>query len=215
MKKLLIVSLLIISSAVSAGQLSARITQINPVSNDDVYALGGWEGVQISYQAKSGLYAFLADEDVDVYALGKAYSIKLQGFGVGVKHDIARGVNVFGQFGVFKLKNSHGKTRVFNEALFYYLNTRWAAVTNHTVYEWDTYEVETEDHTSALEVGIELNHPLGDSWAVGFAASYRGMKIKERLAGYRDVWPPGTHFEYGTSRDFSSFNTSLALIYAF
>ena len=217
--KYLISIVMLFSSTVFAGGFEARMMQMSRISDADIYQVGEWRGVQVSYVSDGGLYVFGADENVGVYPKGKSHEYNIQGIGVGVKHSPLHNINVFGQIGVHRLSSTWGeRERRHNEALDYYLNSRWAEwlPNNQTPHTFNELGVIHDKYTSSIEVGLELMYPLSKEWSAGFVASYRGMKIKETLRGYKDEWnydKTRECWEMGAMRDYSSLNTGLTLIY--
>jgi len=216
MRTLILSFLLFLAFPVWADEISLSLTQKSRMADDDTYQSGGWEGAQISYKFDT-VYVFASQESTAIHTLGKAFDYSMTGLGVGTKIPLSKRVNLFGQVGFYKVKNSWGSTprRERNEGLIYYLNDRYS--NDGKIQNFDAFSVENEN-TVAGEIGIELMQPVTDSVNMGFSISYRQMKIKEIVHGYNDAWrfaETGENWEYGVSRNHSTVNFGLVSSYVF
>ena len=220
MKKWILV-LMVLSLNANAGEWSAHAMQMSRITDEDYFMTGGWEGVQINYQTGNN-YTFFGYEEMSVMPKGRAWEYTLIGLGVGSKYNLTENIRLFGQIGYYHIKNSWGaRRRERNEALNYYFNDRWYGSTyeqvttgQHVVF--DEWSVEN-DNTFAGTIGIEMIRPITKNLNMSFVFSYRQMKIKEKIMGFRDVWDEskGYWWEIDLRRDYSTTNFGVGVNYQF
>jgi len=218
--KILWMVLLLMMGSVQA-EVQVNLMKMVRLSNDDNFYTGDWSGIELSYQFKnSPWYVYGGYEETGVYAGGRIWDYTFKGVGFGMKHKLSDHVNVFGQIGYYFVENSWGGRRAeFNEAGHYYLNSLWqnslpGPYDTGDYYVFDEFEVKNSD-TIGVSVGMEIDYPLSKNWNAGFMVAYRYMNIDEYVAGYRDEWPDGEHWELIRSHDYSSLNLGITVDYQF
>lgn len=218
MKKLMIIALLIITSNLFAGELDLKMITSSFISDDDNYQRGESNGIQLTYVPNKSFYLFTSFETINVYMTDKAFDYSLLGVGFGHKIKLTKHINAFGQLGYYFIKNSWGaRKREFNEGLLYYLNSRYANYNAETKYtSFQEFEVRN-DNTFGGVVGIEMVYPITKNFNSTMSLSYRHMKIKEKVIGYRDAWANDVNhnWQFGTVRNYSSINFGVGLNYQF
>lgn len=212
--------LLAAAECATAGELGVKVTQHSRIADDDMYQVGGWEGLEINYRpTDSSGFIFASIEEARIYPKGNSHNITLAGVGVGIKHNLGKHFSVFGQFGYYFVKNNWGNRREFNESAHYYLNDRWKDSIRHgDYYNFDSIEIDHEN-TFAGTIGFELNYPITQRLSANMGVSYRNMKVRELIRGKRDEWTkyhhPDASWEFDISRNMSTLNYSLGLTYRF
>jgi hypothetical protein len=195
-----------------AGEISAQIYQASQISSSDD-KVNGWQGLQVSYRFDNDIYVFGSTEDARVYPRGHAWDYGIDGLGIGIKKPVHKYLNVFGQIGYYFVSNSYdSKRHNRNEGIGYYLNGKYS---NGRSVRFDEYSIEN-DNTIAGAFGLELVYPITKSWTTGVSLSYRLMKIRRTVRGYRDVWDydkTGEAWEDGSSQDYSSLNLGIYFAY--
>ena len=220
MKRLLIASVFLFAlQGVSAGTLSTQVFTATRIADDDMFQVGGWHGIQFSYQPDNTLsYSFISYEKLAVYPKGKAFDYTMLGLGVGSKYKLTKNIKLFGQVGYYFVKNSFGKRKSkFNEGIYYYLNDRYIHSGGGNYYSFDEYEVEN-DNTYGGTIGIEMNYPITKKLSADFVFSYRIMTIKESVRGFRKAWDAACYpcwWEFGVNRNYSSTNFGVNMNYQF
>lgn len=206
----------LLSFAVQAGQFDVQLTQFHRATDEDVYMVGGWEGIEIKYSPdNTDVFYSISQENARVIPKGSAFTYTFTGLSVGKRFKITKNVKLFGKIGYYKVDNDLGiRNREYNEGLYYYLNDRWRHVFNSVVH-FDEYGVDSAD-TFGGAIGLEMTHELSENLSINFVMSHRLMKIKEKLYGYNDLWKydeTGNRFEFGPNRDYSSTNFGINLEY--
>jgi len=215
--KMKYILMFLISFSVTAGELSFQISELTRDTDDDIYQVGGWNELQVSYQpTDSEGYLFMSYGEARVAPKGYAFTFEMLGLGAGMKREIFKNINVFGQLGYYLIENSWGgRKREFNEGLYAYLNGRYQGASGSSAYKYfNEYEVKN-DNAFGGTIGIEMMYPLSKTDKVGFVFSKRIMKIRETVIGYKDEWGPGSRWEYGNKRNFNSTNFGINYIHTF
>lgn len=200
---------------VNAAEYSLHVSEKFRNVNEDLYSTGTWLGLEFKYQPdNSDIYYFISTEHIAVVAKMRAFNYDMTGFGVGKRYQVAKNIRVFGQAGYYLIDNSWGaKKREFNEGLYYYLNDRWIHSNGGGYLVFDEYGVENKN-TFGGTIGIEFSHKLSKNIDFSMIFSKRFMKIREKLAGYRDAWNGGS-WEFNSDRDYSTTDYSLGINYVF
>ncbi len=198
-----------------AGEVSVQLTQFSRIADGDTSQTSNWNGVQVDYKLDNGVYIFGGKEKATIHLMGEAFSYDITSIGFGTKFNISERVRLFGQVGYYFVDNSWGSEirREKNEALIYYLNDKFS--NNGQIQNFDAFSVDNEN-TFGGTAGIEIVQPITKNLSAGFVFSHRNMKIKEIVHGYNDAWrfhETGENWEYGVSRNYSSFNFGISFNY--
>lgn len=201
-----------------ASEIDVQLLTRSYTTDSDMYQRGQSTGVQVSYIPKDKGYTFISYETVDVLPKGYAFTHKMIGVGAGSKYKLTENISLFGQAGYYFIKNSWGnRKRQINEGLHYYLNDRFIHSNRGDYLNFQEYEVNNDDAIGGT-IGVNMNYDLTKSFNVGMVFSYRIMKIKEEVRGYRDAWDydkTGAAWEFSVVRDYSSINFGLKTDYRF
>lgn len=227
MKKIIALVIVLIPLMAQAGEVSVSLNQYSRMADDDIYQVGTWNGIQISYSHDSNVYYFIGQDTAVVYPNGRAFDYIFTAVGIGFKKKVTSGFNVFGQAGIAKIDDTLGKKN-FNdiEALTYYFNERISQQLPSGYHQaFDSFGVTHDDYAAAISLGAELVTEITKNFSAGISMSYRGLKFHESLSAYRNDWDahnatlsPGqtpTYWEFGIGRNYSSFNTGINLTYSF
>jgi len=218
MKILILVTLSVVLATclkpIHAGELSVSTGLRSMNTADDVYSIGYWNYLKVSYQPEdSGFYYGLSHETAEVRPIYYTHSVSLTGLFVGIKTNVTQNVRLFANVGYYIVKNNFGgKQRKHVEGFYYYLNDRFGGAP----YVFDEYDLITSKDTVGAEIGIEITQPINDNWSVGFTASHRLLKISETIAGYRDDWTAINStwkWQQQSIRDYSSTDFGVGVNY--
>ena len=225
-KTLIPTIVLFIASAwnASAGELSLSLSQRSLDNADDVFSVDKWDAMQLSYSPdNSDMYYFISKESFDVSPIYTAWTYNMVGLGVGTRAKLTQRIRLFGQIGVYKVKNSWGgRHRRFNEGLYYYLNRRfygsqttfYSPPDGPPYYEFKDYSVKNKKYTIGGTIGLELLQPISDNITAGFSISKRIIKIHEEINAYAYDGESG-NWAHTPNRDYTSTSYGLSLNYAF
>lgn len=219
------ISLMLFISQAKSDEIDVKLIERSNLADEDIFQVGSWEGVQVSYHEDS-IYMFWSIEEASIFPNGyHAFDYMMYGAGFGSTVKINKHFRAFGQVGLYKIVNSWGgRKRKPSEALEYYLNRKWYGLSEFyrgdggtEWYSFDEYEVKNSNAITGT-VGIEMLFDLADKWNLGASISYRLLKINEKISGYRNEWSergPGHYWTTSQRRNYSSINLGFNLRYIF
>ncbi len=218
-------ALLLVSMPVLASELEFQIVERSNMADEDTFQVGRWVGLQVSYTPKEDFYWYGSLERAEIHVNSyRAFDYGMLGFGVGSKTQISNRISVFGQVGLLGIFNSWGdRKNGESEAFEYYLNRKWYGLTDVYYGEtrwlsFDAYSVKNSQIEPVIEFGVQTQFYKSKNYDVYFTASYRILKIDEKIAGYRaefDSWGPGQYWTTSQRRNYSSINIGLVFSYKF
>jgi hypothetical protein len=220
--KTLLIALLMIGT-VQAGEVDIMLTQWSRIADEEKYQVGNWQGIQLNYKFNSGAYVFASHETAQIIPLWGIGDMSMTGVGFGLSHNITPKLSLFGQLGYYMVGHENeGRHDVdpsgagAGEGIGYYFNDKYGFITNRYI-KFDEYEINYEN-TFAGIFGVQFTQPITKNSNIGFALSYKSMKISEEFIVYKDSWnylKTGWRWEQAITRNYSAIGFSAVYQYQF
>jgi hypothetical protein len=213
---------MLIGGTVQAGEVEVMLTQWNRIADGEKYQVGNWQGVQLNYKFNSGAYIFGSYDNVQIIPLWGIGDMRMAGIGGGLKYDLTPRLSIFGQIGYYAVHHENeGRRPVTNdggagEGMEYYFNDKFAFIPGD-YHHFDEYDIQYEDALAGI-FGVQFVYPIGKQSNLGFAFSYRSMKIAETFIVYKDEWryeETGWRWEQRLERGMDAFGMSLVFTQEF
>lgn len=221
--KALWISLLLMMGTAQAGEAEVMLTQWNRLADEERYQVGNWQGIQLNYKLDNGVYFFASHETAQIIPLWSIGDMDMTGFGVGLTHKISPKLSLFGQLGYYMIGHENeGRHRMTDgdgaasEGLTYYFNDKFAFIPGE-YHHFDEYEINYEN-TFAGIFGVQFTQPITKNSDIGFALSYKSMKISEEFIVELDEWnypETGWRWEQAITRNYSALGFSMVYSYTF
>ena len=214
----------LITGTVQAGEVEVMLTQWNRIADEEKYQVGNWQGIQLNYKFNNNVYVFASQETAQVIPLWGIGDMNMTGVGFGLTHNISPKLSLFGQIGYYMISHENeGRHRVdptgagAGEGIVYYMNDKYGFIKDGPYYQFDEYEINYEN-TFAGIFGVQFTQPITKNSDIGFALSYKSMKISEEFIVYLDKWnypETGWRWEQAITRNYSAIGFSAVYQYRF
>ena len=200
------------------------LTQWNRIADEEKYQVGNWQGIQLNYKFDNNVYLFASQETAQIIPLWGIGDMNMTGVGFGLTHNISPKLSLFGQIGYYMISHENeGRHRVdptgagAGEGIVYYMNDKYGFIKDGPYYQFDEYEINYEN-TFAGIFGVQFTQPITKNSDIGFALSYKSMKISEEFIVYLDKWnypETGWRWEQAITRNYSAIGFSAVYQYRF
>jgi len=216
--KILLIALMMIGT-VQASEVEVMLTQWNRIADEERYQVGNWQGIQVNYKNDNGAYVFLSHEIAQVIPLWGIGDLSMTGIGFGLTHKVTPKLSIFGHLGYYLVSHENeGRHRddVALEGMKYYFNDKFDFIPGE-YHQFEEYEINYENTIAGI-IGIQFIQPITKHSDIGFALSYKSMKISEELIVYLDDWDyetTGWRWEQSITRNYSAIGFSAVYNYRF
>jgi hypothetical protein len=215
---------MLIAGTAQAGEVDVLLTQWNRIADEEKYQVGNWQGIQLNYKFNSGAYVFASHETAQIIPLWGIGDMDMTGVGFGLAHNITPKLSLFGQLGYYMISHENeGRHDVdpsgagAGEGIGYYFNDKFHFLTGGRRVKFDEYEINYEN-TFAGIFGVQFTQPITKNSDIGFALSYKAMKISEEFIVYKDSWnypETGWRWEQAVTRNYSAIGFSAVYQHKF